>query len=342
MVEAEAMKKAGPGSTKSAATREEGIMVSDIMQHAAILHCAVFVYEGRQRRAAGLGSSSSTTSSSSGGNDSGSSSSSSSWAPKEAKRLLQQLQFPLDTAQHYCECVRMAMPEGGPAYSHLNVSRSRLQDVINMRMIGLEQPDGLWATRYTGYMAAAATAAAAARPAVSPDPVKISVQHVLCPGFHPAQLAYLILEHLCVLGLGQDRLTCDLAGLTFLSMMLDYAQRQVWSKVPAAEAPVLQKYAEGCVEHVWLSLGKQLQRAAGVAEAELEGDGSQPADAAAAGSSSSDSRDEGISRGRVWKWSCLQMQQQECSWCGTSTATASLAPLPYTEVRSSAFGKYED
>jgi hypothetical protein len=55
---------------------------------------------------------------------------------------------------------------------------------------------------------------------------------------------------------------------------------------------VREEYAEGCRRYIWSSLGKQLQRAAGVSEAELEGDGSAAAAAAAAACSSSSSREE--------------------------------------------------
>ena len=56
-----------------------------------------------------------------------------------------------------------------------------------------------------------------------------------------------------------------------------------------------EEYAEGCLRYIWSSLGKQLQRAAGVSEAELEGDGSAAAAAACSSSSSrEDFRREGV------------------------------------------------
>jgi hypothetical protein len=66
--------------------------------------------------------------------------------------------------------------------------------------------------------------------------------------------------------------------------MLCNTEGQVRAETSTLEpsASVLQGYAQGCVEYLWLGLGKQLQQASGVAEAELEGDGLQPAAAAAA------------------------------------------------------------
>jgi hypothetical protein len=142
----------------------------------------------------------------------------------------------------------------------------------------------------------------------------ILLQHIICPGFHPAQLVYLTLEYICVLGLGQDRLTSDLAGLSLLSLVLLFTKGQVNAKVPAAEASVQKQYAEGCVEYIWSGLGRaevcvlglgwlrqslratahrrQMQQTLGAAAARL---GTMP-----------------HSGGRVWMWSCLQMQQQGC------------------------------
>jgi hypothetical protein len=69
--------------------------------------------------------------------------------------------------------------------------------------------------------------------------------------------------------------------------MINFTAAQAESGVSVLPALVQRQYAEGCVLCVWSVLGKQLQQAAGVAEAELEGDGSQPGDAAEAGSNSS-------------------------------------------------------
>jgi hypothetical protein len=162
----------------------------------------------------------------------------------------------------------------------------------------------------------------------------------MAPGYHPAQLVYLTLEFMCVLGFGQGRLTCDLPALSFMATLLDYTQRQVWNKVTAAEASVMKQYAEGCVECIWLSLDKQLQRAAGVAEAELEATAHsrqmQQQLRLAAAAAEGIARMRASAHGRAWKWSCLQMQRQGFSWSGMNTATACLAHLPYIEVSSSA------
>jgi hypothetical protein len=50
MIEAEAIRKAGPGSAKRGATREEAVVVSDIVQTAIILHCCVFIHACRQQQ----------------------------------------------------------------------------------------------------------------------------------------------------------------------------------------------------------------------------------------------------------------------------------------------------
>jgi len=74
MIEAEAIRKAGPGSTKRAASREEAPLLSDIVQQATILHAAVFIQACRQQQKQ------QQQAAADGG---GSSSSSSSWAPAE-------------------------------------------------------------------------------------------------------------------------------------------------------------------------------------------------------------------------------------------------------------------
>jgi hypothetical protein len=141
----------------------------------------------------------------------------------------------------------------------------------------LHQPD--WAARHSNTIEAAA--AAATYPAVGTDPSGIAAQHITCPGFHPIQLAFLALEYTtCVLGLDLGDVAPSLMGLSFMSLMLKCASKQVALGLCSLEPAAQQAYAEGCVEYVWSGLGKQLQRAAGVAEAELEGDGSQPAAAA--------------------------------------------------------------
>lgn len=92
--------------SKKAATRKEAVFVSDVVQRVMILHCTVLVHACRwqqqQQRAAG------------------GSSSSSSWAPREAEKLLQQLQFPLEAVQHYTDTVCSFMASGDPQKSLTN------------------------------------------------------------------------------------------------------------------------------------------------------------------------------------------------------------------------------
>lgn len=62
MIEDEAIRKAGPGSTKRGARRDEAAVVSDVVQTAVLLNCAVFVracreHQRRESHAAARGSS---------------------------------------------------------------------------------------------------------------------------------------------------------------------------------------------------------------------------------------------------------------------------------------------
>jgi hypothetical protein len=114
---------------------------------------------------------------------------------------------------------------------------------------------------------------------------------------HTPQLAFLTLEYVCVLGLGLDQLVPGVIGLVFLAVMLNFTMKQVALRVSVLGASEQQAFAEGCVEYIWSGLGKQLQRAAGVAEAELEGDSSQPAAAACSSSSSTQMMQECVNAG---------------------------------------------
>jgi hypothetical protein len=105
---------------------------------------------------------------------------------------------------------------------------------------------------------------------------------MLCPSVHPVQLAYLYLEFLCIVGVKQDRLLTAVAAVSYIPQLLNSTHLQVVTGTSAAAPAVLQRYAERCLEYIWLGLGKQLQQASGVAEAELEGDGAQAAAAEAA------------------------------------------------------------
>jgi hypothetical protein len=101
------------------------------------------------------------------------------------------------------------------------------------------------------------------------------------PGIHAAQLVYLVLEAMGVTW--QDRGAPDVEGLYLILMMLGNAQGQREVGAPASVAE--QQYAQGCVQHIWLGLGKQLLQASGVPDAKLEGDGSQAASTGASSSS---------------------------------------------------------
>jgi hypothetical protein len=135
-------------------------------------------------------------------------------------------------------------------------------------------------------MATAAAAAAAATEAEADLPLeaghsvsinlsKAAAQHLLIPGLHPLQLAYLVLECMCLLGTSQDSLLSAHTGFPLLLQLLNYAQAQQMEGVSAVEPSVMQQNTQGIVEAIWCSPGKQLQQACGVAEADLEGDGLQ-------------------------------------------------------------------
>jgi hypothetical protein len=140
-----------------------------------------------------------------------------------------------------------------------------------------------WAARYSGIMAAAtaAAAAAAAAPARPGLPPIGGVLHTLGPGLIPGQLAYLAIEFLAVMGFAGDDMVSTVIALSHVTMLLAIAtmQEQEAPASSAADCSTRQRYAAGCLEYVWGSLGKLLLRASGVVEADLEGngEGSQPA-----------------------------------------------------------------
>jgi hypothetical protein len=182
-----------------------------------------------------------------------------------------------------------AFPEKEPLIDHITETVVHLQEAVMVRYKALCEPD--WASRCVGSIAATAAAASmATRPGFeSAAALRLSAaMHITCPGFHPLQLVYLALEYLCVLDLGHVKLKSGQMALSFIDLLLKTAHRPMPSPLAGQEAATQQAFAERCVEYIWSGLGKQLQRAAGVAEAELEGDGSQPA-AAVTGSSSSSS-----------------------------------------------------
>jgi hypothetical protein len=168
------------------------------------------------------------------GADAATSSSSGSWAPAEAQNLLLQLAFPIDTVDHYTAVVCKAMPETDPLMEHLKAALTRLQQAMSIRLIAMRQPDGRWAQRYASGIAAAAAAAGTRRRA-DISPAMIAIQHITAPPFHPAQMVYLGLEYVCVVGLGSDKLVPDLAGLSFMSRLLTFTQGQAEEGLSAVE-----------------------------------------------------------------------------------------------------------
>jgi hypothetical protein len=270
--------RAGPSSASRAPNQEEAVVVSDTVQLAMILHCAVLIHAARQQQRKQRAKSGS------------SSSSSSRWAPAEAKHLLQQLSFPLELVQHYAD-VACKIPTRGRAPPNADTlvegmiaGLHHLQRAVHLRILALQHPE--WVGRYSRVMAAAAeaaagTAAAAAHLFGSLEP-DIG-EHMLCQGVRPLQLAFLHLKFICIMGVTQDRLMTAVAALSLIPQLLSSAQVQVVTGTTAIEPADMQRYAHSCLECVWLGLGKQLQQASGVAEAELEGDGSSQAAAAAGG-----------------------------------------------------------
>jgi len=168
-----------------------------------------------------------------------------------------------------------------------------LHRVMSDRNNGLRQQD--WAALYTGSIAAAAAGGSAAARAAAADfnPHINVMQHIMVPGLHPSQLVRLTLEYLYVLGSKPDRLAPNVAGLSFMTMMLTAALGQIETGVCTLGSSERQRFVDDCVQQLWLGLGKQLLCESGVAVADLEGDGSQPA-AAAAGDSSMTLKREGV------------------------------------------------
>lgn len=183
------------------------------------------------------------------------------------------------------------MPHPDPLMDHLKQGLTRVQCAVNVRMIGLQQQQ--YAQHYSYFVPSIASAAA--RTAGECYPGRNMMQHIMAQGYYPGQVVNLCLEYLCLLGLGTagDRLVSDIVGLSLMSMMLTFTLGQEEYGLSQQSTAARRQFADACLQHVWSHLGKDLQRAAGVAEKELEGDGSQPvaaaAEAAAGASSSSGS-----------------------------------------------------
>jgi hypothetical protein len=195
----------------------------------------------------------------------------------------------MDAVQLYTtEVCEMCPLPPDPSDPGLNGMRMRhthqallcLHTCVSMRKDALRQQQD-WAARYSGIMAAATAAAAAAAPARPGLPPIGGVLHTLGPGLIPAQLAYLAIEFLAVMGFAGDDMVSAVIALSHVTMLLAFATllEQEAPAGSAADRSERQRHAAGCLEYVWGNLGKLLLRASGVAEVDMEGngEGSQPA-----------------------------------------------------------------
>lgn len=266
---AEEAQQAGPAFAR-VPTRAEAALVSDTVQKAIVLHCCAFVraWRGEQQRkqqpAAGAGGRRRSGSTSSSGSGSGCS-----WAPTEATNMLQQLAFPLDAVQLYTGAVCAAYCH--TLWQQTLIAHQCLQSNVQLRAGALRVPG--WAQRYRGVMAAAA-----AGPSAGPMGEDLIAHLIVGPDFNVAQLAYLGIEFVAVTGFGSDpeRVESAVVGLQLTSTMLVLTVGQYIGQVLVPEArSERERYTVGCLEYLRSSMGQQLLKAAGVAEADLEGDGSQ-------------------------------------------------------------------
>jgi hypothetical protein len=263
----EQAQQGGPGAM-GYFMRPEPALISDAVQKALILHLCLFVRAWReeqqqQRQQLQGGRSRSSDSKSS-------SSSSGSWAPAEATKLLQQLGVSLDAAQPYTYAVSAAFDT--TLMQQMDLALQCFAGSVKLRTLALSDPG--WAQRYRGFIAAAAAAA--------PVGGRNAIEHnVLGPDFHVGQMISLAVEYVAVTGFTPERANPVIMGFQTMSTMLMLTMGQYQFQHPELvvhpERSVRERYTEQCLEHIWSSLGKQLLRASGVAEAELEGDGSQPA-----------------------------------------------------------------
>jgi hypothetical protein len=151
---------------------------------------------------------------------------------------------------------------------------SCLRRSFSLRWDALSEPD--WVARYSGSIAAATAAAAA--PPVLEGRFNGAFQHMLGSGVLPEQMACLGLESVAAVGFGREQVGPFIVGLDMVGTILKYAlvPYQAEHQMHGSERSRREPYAQDSLQYT-LSLGRQLLKASGVAEAELDGDGSQAA-----------------------------------------------------------------